>query len=87
MQLVKLSKVEGQHINEDEVSVETTKPVIINVSSIRCFYARRGDAVGTRITFTDGGGFAVKESVDEILGLCGEERLASVLQIADARAN
>ena len=44
-----------------------TQPVVIQVESIRCFYARRADrGVGTRITFTDGGGFAVSETFDEV---------------------
>jgi hypothetical protein len=36
--------------------------VSINVESIRCFYPRHAErGPGTRITFTDGGGFAVTE--------------------------
>ena len=41
--------------------------VTIQVDSIRCFYARRADrGPGTRITFKDGGGFAVSESYEEV---------------------
>jgi len=44
-----------------------TSPVTSNVDSIRCFYTRRPDlGTGTRITFKDGGGFAVSESYDEV---------------------
>ena len=42
-------------------------PVTVQVDSIRCFYARRADrGPGTRITFKDGGGFAVSESYAEV---------------------
>jgi hypothetical protein len=43
-----------------------TAPVTINVAAIRCFYPRRDGRPGTRITFTDGGGFAVSESYEEV---------------------
>jgi len=44
-----------------------SSPVTVQVDSIRCFYARRPDlGPGTRITFKDGGGFAVSESYDEV---------------------
>lgn len=46
-----------------------TTPVSINVNCIRCFYTRKDNRVGTRITFSDGGGFAVSESYDEVCGL------------------
>jgi len=42
-------------------------PVTVQVDSIRCFYRRRPDlGPGTRITFKDGGGFAVSESYEEV---------------------
>jgi hypothetical protein len=41
-------------------------PVSINVESIRCFYPRKENRPGTRITYTDGGGFAVTETYDEV---------------------
>jgi len=40
----------------------TTLKVTINTNAIRCFYPRRDGRPGTRLTFTDGGGFAVLES-------------------------
>ncbi len=41
--------------------------VTINVDSIRCFYKRRADrGPGTRITFKDGGGFAVAELYEDV---------------------
>lgn len=43
-----------------------TSPVTIAVESIRCFYPRKNNKPGTRITFKDGGGFAVAELYDEV---------------------
>jgi hypothetical protein len=39
------------------------------VAAIRCFYPRKENRPGTRITFTDGGGFAVSESYDDVRGM------------------
>ena len=53
--------------NEDtgrEEVTETAKPVMVNVANIRAFYGRRDGKPGTRITFSDGGGFAVSEAPD-----------------------
>lgn len=46
-----------------------TVKTVINVDNIRCFNPRRDDKPGTRITFVDGGGFAVTESFDEVNAL------------------
>jgi len=43
-----------------------TDPTHINVFAIRCFYPRKNNLPGTRITFTDGGGFAVAEPVEYV---------------------
>lgn len=51
--------------NANQSTVRTT----INANAIRAFYARRNDAPGTRITFTDGGGFVVTESYAEVKAL------------------
>jgi hypothetical protein len=63
---------------------ETGKPVVINAETIRCFYARRDGKPGTRITFSDGGGFAVTEAPDVVaLAVAGGEladRLALAVQ-------
>lgn len=48
-------------------TVIPTSPVAINTDSIRCFYRRNEERPGTRITFTDGGGFAVSETYEEVL--------------------
>jgi hypothetical protein len=43
-----------------------TQPVSVNAESIRCFYARKDERPGTRLTFTDGGGFAVAEPYEAV---------------------
>jgi hypothetical protein len=48
--------------HHDVVSV----PVRINAAAVRCFYPRKDNAPGTRITFTDGGGFAVTETFEQV---------------------
>lgn len=55
--------------NEDtgeNTSTETMIPARINVAAIRCYYARRDGKPGSRITFTDGGGFAVAETPEQL---------------------
>lgn len=64
--------VEYRYDEEREVDVpveapEVTVPVTVNAEFIRCFYKRKGDKPGTRITFGDGRGFAVKETYEEVL--------------------
>jgi hypothetical protein len=67
MAFVLLSMVERGAYDEDlGTEVETSKPVAINVAAVRCFYKRTGGKPGTRLTFTDGGGFAVAETVDVV---------------------
>lgn len=55
-----------------------SRRVSVNVAAIRCYYPRKDERPGTRITFTDGGGFAVTEpywDVDRLVS--GEEVSAS----------
>jgi hypothetical protein len=65
---ISLNMVDGRgtaRFNEDtgrDEATETSKPVVINAETIRCFYARRDGKPGTRITFNDGGGFVVTEA-------------------------
>lgn len=49
-----------------EAPAQDTSPVTIMVDSIRCFYPRRRNKPGTRLTFKDGGGFAVTETYEEV---------------------
>lgn len=57
--------------NELGVPVEAYTPCVIAIDSIRCFYKRHENRPGTRITFKDGGGFAVGDSIEAIAGLLG----------------
>jgi len=43
-----------------------TTPANVNADAIRCFYPRRNERPGTRITFVDGGGFAVTEAYADV---------------------
>lgn len=43
-----------------------TSPVMVNAEAIRCFYPRKDNQPGSRITFIDGGGFAVTEAFEEV---------------------
>lgn len=55
-------------VSTDRRGSETngSHPAAINVDAIRTFYARHNNRPGTRITFTDGGGFAVSDTPQEI---------------------
>jgi len=66
MKLIQLNMIEGVSVDEDGIETETTKVVSINADAVRAFYARRAGKPGTRITFTDGGGFAVNETPDVV---------------------
>ena len=61
---------------------ETSKPVLINVGTIRCLYGRRDGKPGTRITFNDGGGFAVTEAPDHIASLVASGDTSARLALA-----
>lgn len=50
---------------------ERTTPVTIATDAVRCFYRRKDrrggePRIGTRLTFIDGGGFAVSETIDVV---------------------
>lgn len=52
-----------------------TQPVTINTARVRCFYPRKDNRVGTRLTFADGGGFAVTETYEQVQAMiAGEQR-------------
>jgi hypothetical protein len=61
-----LSKLSSDRYDAEEGEPPRTQPSHINVEAIRCFYARRNNEPGSRITFTDGGGYAVLELPDAI---------------------
>jgi hypothetical protein len=69
MKFVVVNQVERGIYNEDNGTyAEASKPTVINAACIRAFYARKDGKPGTRITFNDGGGFAVTEPPD-VLGM------------------
>jgi hypothetical protein len=79
MKFVSLNMVErGQYDEDTGVEVETSKPVVINTATIRCFYARKDGKPGTRITFNDGGGFAVIDPPGAIAELVAGGDLATL---------
>jgi hypothetical protein len=103
MLLLKLNKIERtdyrstRYVDQDDegdraqtTPVETTRAVYVVADKIRNFQPRRDNAIGSRITFIDGGGYAVQETVDEIIAFLDGEvhgRTAEVVQITESRAN
>jgi hypothetical protein len=72
MKFVSLNMVERGAYDEDMGrDREELRPVVVNAANVRCFYPRKGEVVGTRITFADGGGFAVAEEMVEVARLLG----------------
>lgn len=94
MKFVSLNMIEAgravfnEDIGRDEVA-ETAKPVVVNAATIRCFYARRDGKPGTRITFNDGGGFAVSETPDVVAQVVatGDVNLLALAPPVSAAAN
>lgn len=62
MKMIMVSMVTGQ----DEVGNDTVTPTILNADFVRCIYPRKEDRNGTRITFDDGGGWAISESYADL---------------------
>jgi hypothetical protein len=67
MKLIHLTKLLTNSYREDEGDQVSTTPVSINPEAIRCFNPRKNNMPGTRITFTDGGGYAVQEAYVDVL--------------------
>jgi hypothetical protein len=67
MQMIHLTKLITNAYREDEGDQVKVAPVTINVAAIRCFNPRKENQPGTRITFTDGGGYAVQEGYADVL--------------------
>lgn len=45
---------------------ETTCPVMVETDDIRCFYPRKGNRQGTRLTFKNSAGMAVIEPFEDV---------------------
>jgi hypothetical protein len=71
MRTITLSMIDRNAYAEDanDAPIETTVPVDINVEMIRCYYTRKAARPGTRITFSDGHGFAVSEPFEHVRAL------------------
>jgi hypothetical protein len=66
MNLIHLTKLLTRAYREDEGDAMPTAPVSINPAAIRNFYPRNDGKPGTRLTFTDGGGYVVTESYADV---------------------
>lgn len=70
--MIKLTMVTGRsYAEEDEDGLvsqnqETTSPVRVDPKQVRCFYPRKGDRVGTRLTFNNSSGMAVTETFEQV---------------------
>jgi hypothetical protein len=104
MLVLKLSKIErteqraGRYVDHDDEgdaatatqTVEHTRLAYVVADKIRNIQPRRNNAAGSRLTFVDGGGYAVQESPEEILDFLGADvrgRTADVVQLANAQAD
>jgi hypothetical protein len=82
MKFVSLHMVERGAYDEDAgTELETTRVVVINAANVRCFYGRKGERPGTRITFADGGGFAVAEDVVTVARLVADLEVSMELPL------
>ena len=68
MSFIILHKIDTRYRREDEGDAPRVVPVAVAVDKIRCFNPRR-EGAGTRITFSDGGGYAVTEAGADILDM------------------
>jgi hypothetical protein len=86
---ITLSKIErtASRYDEDtqqEIHTEESKPCLVNADAIRCLYGRRDGKPGSRLTFTDGGGFAVSEQPDAIAAMIAGGDVPNSLALAPA---
>lgn len=49
-------------------------PTAVNLDAIRTFFPRHDNKPGTRLTFTDGGGFPVAEAFDQVLAVVAKHQ-------------
>ena len=74
--IIILTKIDTRAYREDEGDAPKLVKVAINSDRIRCFNPRR-EGAGTRLTFADGGGFAVQEEGATILRALGHTQLVA----------
>ena len=64
---LQLNKLLTRAYREDEGDAMPVCPVAVNPEFIRCVTPRRDNKPGARLTFSDGGGYAVRESYDAVM--------------------
>lgn len=70
-------------LRADAYQVETQIPTTIRTQEVRCFYPRKNGEVGSRITFKDGGGFAVADTFDVLRSQIADIKLVELHQPMD----
>lgn len=73
MRMIELNMVlaDGGDTREDEDGIQITSqstscPVSVAVDQIRCFYPRKENRPGTRLTFHNSAGMAVTDTYEEV---------------------
>ncbi len=61
-----LTQIDARGYHE-EGDPENARPVSVNANTIRSVTPRRNNKPGARLTFVDGGGFAVTESYSDVM--------------------
>jgi hypothetical protein len=56
-------------------------PTAINLDAVRNFFPRHEGKPGTRLTFTDGGGFPVREAFDQVLTVVAKHQGSPVAPV------
>jgi hypothetical protein len=79
---VKESHGEYNDATGDYENIDQHIPTVVQLSTISRAYPRHGGRPGTRLTFTDGGGFAVSEAFDQILAVLGTVQGSAVLAVS-----
>jgi hypothetical protein len=64
MKMIIINQITGRTDIDD--GSESVTPTVVNADTVRTYYPRKEGAHGTRITFADGGGWAVTDTPDEI---------------------
>lgn len=76
---------ENQHVEAPQPTPAESMPVVVNVECTRCFNPRRETrGPGTRLTFIDGGGYAVTETFEEVQQLLLRSGVANIVSADEA---
>lgn len=67
MRMIELNMVLAEdREDEDGIQTATSCPVSVAVDQIRCFYPRKENRPGTRLTFHNSAGMAVTDTYEEV---------------------